>query len=392
MSSVSSAFPTSNLEVCSAFVLDRSNFLDNIVDAVQIEDYNQDAQKMLELVRSNQLINVIARCLTDKDAAITSKALLALGNLIASDDSNVRSDAFAVAAKALDTLRVLGQDADQAAGVAFVLRNLATFRTTDDDVPIESVITDMINLYTKQAAVHRVLSDVLWAATTIGCYKDIDTDSLLSILLVPHKKTRFPALNLLGDQISEDVFPSRHHERTYVILTTLLLTKEYGCAKGLHLLLWALSNLVVEGDYGKRFLTDADVRDRIVKLSSCRSERKWNIAREATWVLVNAIAKTDLTPIFEGAEEIRDQLYDTLQLTDELCTNATERKALTEAITKVASYYGIGDETEEDEAYEEEADETDAMPDLSNVVFEIHNPDAADMEIDDTFAPPAAIP
>lgn len=402
--SASTAFPTSALDVCSGFVLDRAHFLDQITDAVNVEDSNRDAEKMLSLLQSNQLINIVGRCLSDASKKINRKALLALGNLMASDNAAVGDDAHAVAMKALDpVLRDLGKSEKLASGVGFVLRNLAKFGATDDDVPqkVSAIVSEMIARYAGDSN-DEILFDLLWAAIQLQCFKQVDTGSLLAILAYPRNSITYPALSLLGDQLSEDEYDTHYHDVTYDVLRALLL-EERG-RNTLHLALWCLTNLVVEGWMGERFLQDEELRAFISNLAECSAVRKAHVAREAMYVLANAIAKTDLAPLFEDNDELRDSLYTTLQKADAQCLSASDHKALTEAITKVGAFYEVEteEETDEEETDEEEAstiveevipEEEDGVPtypDLSGVIFEIHNPSAFegtdDKNVDNLFA------
>jgi hypothetical protein len=388
----SAAFPTSALDVCSGFVLDRVHFLDQITDAVNVEDSNCDAEKMLSLLQSNQLINIVGRCLSDASKKINRKALLALGNLMASDNAAVAADAHAVAMKALDpVLRDLGKSEKLASGVSFVLRNLAKFAATDDDVPqkVPAIVSEMISHNESVGYDDEVLIDLLWAAIQLQCFKQIDTGALLTILYHNRNNTTYPALSLLGDQLSEDTYAACYHHITYDVLRDLLLNERGRSI--LHLALWCLTNLVVEGSMGLRFLQDEELLAFVANLAECSAVRKAHVAREAMYVLANAIAKTNLAPLFEDNDELRDSLYTTLQKADAQCLSASDHKALTEAITKVGVFYEVETEEETEEVADEEAttiadedeEEVPTYPDLSGVVFEIHNPSAFEVSADD---------
>jgi hypothetical protein len=310
------SFYLTNLDANTAFVLDRSAFLDTVVDAVEREDHNEEAAKMITVLANNAFIPIVARLISNNDQTVRQKALLALGNLIASNNPHVREQAVAATIGILQSLEKAFEDDKDRHGAAYVCSNLARFMPRRNNAQVKDLLLNGLVDGVASDMSNASVSDLLHGLIALSAQKTIPTELLLDVLSNFSKKTVSPALNILGDQIAEefmgdDIIAERF--RAYEVLRTLLLTHPLRAAD-LVVFFWTLSNLVVESEMPDNFLQDIVMVEAVCEFSAhptklLGSKKHYDGVFNAVWVLVNAIVKSDLYMVpYTTLELIRETL------------------------------------------------------------------------------------
>lgn len=287
-----------------AFVLDRSKFLDTVTDAVTYEAQDPAAERMIALLENQTFLLTIPALLCDKDLTVRNKAFLALGNLIASDNRKIAQMSFGVAAKGFKYVERGFTDKETFAGAAYVLHNLAV-RIRDwkelgqDHLKSLVVDTAAAKLRAEDCMV-MATRDLLHTVHMIGKATDAPTEVLIQLLSKKAKRLLsekakgiyHTALKMLGEQISEENFKLVHVRPTYDCYRNLIVGGTHNSFVW-HELLWGFSNIVVEEGMADIFLADHDVREEIITIATMHTT--YNEEAEATWTLLNAVSKADVT-------------------------------------------------------------------------------------------------
>lgn len=305
------SFYSTDLEVMMAFVLDRSKFLDSVVDAITTENTDPAAAQFISLLENQTFLLTMPALLCDKDADVRKKAYLALGNLIASDNAKIARLAFHIAAKSFKYVE-RGFESDATfAGAAYVLHNLALRIRQWEDNNADMLRTATLSTAKKMIrneCANSAKKDLLFAVNNIGKATDVPVNVLLALMKMKNKSAFRVALNMLSDQLSAD-FDSDYLDETYDTLRLLIAenTHEKIKAEVWRNLLWAFSNLVVEPGMADKFLDDHAAITLITEITE--DEVNYLPAVESAWTLVNAIAKATLDAV-EAPTLIT--IYDTL--------------------------------------------------------------------------------
>lgn len=406
MSSFIAPFYSSDLEAMTALVLNRSQFLDSVTDAVTYEDKMPDAAKMVSVLEKNAFLSLIPAFLTDADTSIRKKAYLALGNLIASDNRAVAEVAFKSAYGAFLTKKF--DFANDAHGVAYVLGNMALrikqwpeFYANNLDI----CVTDIL-LYAKCHLTADLPSpvkhDLLWIFRQLDCAWMLTASRLIELLNQKEKKTFRTALYLLGELVSADICPDDTVTPVYNYLEEAL-AKQVTPFKTKHEHLWMLSNLVLEDGVAKDFFDDQGFFDVVANV--IRLDKDERSVIEAVYVIVNCLTRVpprdlthfrllevqDLLTIFLDHEfgranfrtEVRDMLdkvnesvtarYVPVEVprTDDDESTVYEETGMDMEIDYEASWVPTGSEQAEAEIYAQ------AQPPCELPSFTIYNPPSA---------------
>jgi hypothetical protein len=339
MSSSSSAvsFYKSDLEVMTAFVQDRSKFLDTVVDAITLEGKDAAADKMVSLLEHSAFLQFMPALLADKSAEMRSKALQALGNLICSDNAAIASAAFKVAERDFGLISSCARDADTMASGVYVAYTMA-FRInsllSDKKAPM---IAPLVSLAKDLVKEHRtcVARDMLYVLKTFGTCTDVHTCDLIALAYSSSKLTRRTALAMLADQVSGDNFDTQYCDDVYDILAGFCLDMHAGKKHGAttrHEVAWTLSNLVTEDGIADRFFQDKHVFEAIVE--KMLFDPDCSVAAENAWVLVNAVATCDVNQLKGNfLQRLRSELNN--YKNSRYILNASTKKAVAEALEKI---------------------------------------------------------
>jgi hypothetical protein len=288
------SFYKSDLEVMTAFVMDRSKFLDTVVDAITSEGKNDAATKMVSLLENGAFLQFMPVLLSDKTAELRSKALLALGNLICSDNPAVASAAFKIAEREFNTIEACARDPETMEGGAYVVFTLA-FRINSLLGGKQSpLIGHLLSVAKDLVGEHRtcVARDMLYVIKMFGTCTDVHMNDLLYLMESSNKLTRRTALSLLADQVSRDDFDAEHCDVVYDTLSHFYFDMKSHNAHTRHEVAWTLSNLVTETGMADKFFDDADLFDAVVDAMLLDSD--CSAAAENAWVITNAVAKCDI--------------------------------------------------------------------------------------------------
>ncbi len=305
MSTIAS-FYTTDLEATTALVLDRSGFLDSVTDAVNYEDKDNNAAKMVSILGTGAYFSILSVLLQDADATIRNKAFLALGNLIASDNDAVAKSAVKYAYNAISEMKNR-RSPDIIHGLAYVLGNLAQyFARRGDHLAFpsakpcySSVVTRLAKEIVSADTPAKALRDLLWVFKHLKAPTAVDTQTLIAILKKKEKKTFKTALYLLGEQVSELDFASCKEESDFTLceelydyLSFAIDTEFKAPFNTLVEHLWILSNLLVEPGMGSKFFQDGvDYTYSLYEdvLTIIRLGENRRAIPEAVWVLANAL-------------------------------------------------------------------------------------------------------
>jgi hypothetical protein len=286
------SFYTSNLEVNTAMILDLSEFLDKVTDAVNCESTNSDAARMVAILVSNDFIRLIARLADPKRPKIASKALLALGNLINSDNDTASKLALGSTVKNLQAICDCFKYTHSRNGAAYLSVCLAKhFAKTSANVEQRRILVNaLIEALTDSLGVHTsdmALKDMLQSVDILSESRRVSTNLLLHILDTnKNSSVRCVALNLLEDHSAENF--DQYALRSMNILLKLL-PNSYN--NEMHKILHVLSNIVVEAGMADVFLSDSN---SVSEVCSCIPDNN------ALWVIGNAVNKcSDLATVPE---------------------------------------------------------------------------------------------
>lgn len=295
VSTVASApvsFYKSDLEVMTAFVKDRSKFLDTVVDAITYEATDDAAKNMVSLLENSAFLQFMPVLLADNDSELCTKALLALGNLIASDNHKVAYGAFKVAVAYYDAIRACAYDSSTEGDGAYVLYSMAlcseTFSIGGVDV-IDLIVNDAKALIKSNN--NRVARDMLYVLQKFGNYNDVSTIDLLYFINSSNKHAQHAALDILGEQVSMEDFDTTYVNAVYDSLRALVLDNSFGVSAR-RTLAWAFSNLVTENGMADRFFKDTELYDAIIE--DMLHDYDSRISSESAWIIGNAIVNAAL--------------------------------------------------------------------------------------------------
>ena len=285
-------FYKSDLEVMTAFVKDRSKFLDTVVDAITYEATDDAAKNMVSLLENSAFLQFMPVLLADNNPELCTKALLALGNLIASDNHKVAYGAFKVAVSNYDAIRACAYDSSTEGDGAYVLYSMAmcseSFSNGGVDV-MDFIVNDAKKLVKSNN--NRVARDMLYILQKFGNCNDVATVDLLYFINSSNKRARHAALDILGEQVSMEDFDTTYVNAVYDSLRALILDNNFNVSTR-HTLAWTFSNLVTENGMADRFFKDTELYDAIIE----DMLHDWNsrITSESAWIIGNAIVNADL--------------------------------------------------------------------------------------------------
>lgn len=296
----SPAFYKNDLEARTDFVCDRHKFLDYVVDAVQMEEMDDDARRFLDLFVNNGYTWILLRLLKNNatDTKTRKKIFLALGNLLASVDTRVSSAAVVAINNEMEPVfEALNSTNDKLQkGAAFVLMNFAKHKW---DGEIEVVLHNLndSNFYAQTSK--QALRDILWAHLYSKNEALISLANLVKILETYQSELFImnPALQILADRTDESI-PAEFMPGLLATLTGLAVNH---AVKG-ETRMWTyfnLANLLAEdGADHEQFLND----DMLVVLTRDitnhfeMGEDHEHFAVEALWCVGNVIAKRTPNP------------------------------------------------------------------------------------------------
>jgi hypothetical protein len=292
--SVSASFPKSDLEVMTAFVQDRSNFLDTVVDAINAEGTDASAAQMVTALESGSFINFIPALLLDKDASVRSKALLALGNLIASDNAVVAGLAAQATIRTFESgfSACLGNKRTFK-GAVYVLYTAAIYNAGNkafEKVRARLVEFAKLALMNCETDNYAVLQDIVYALSQLGCAAAINTPNLLSLIEFGSNRARRMALRILGDRISGE-FDSVYFRPTYDCFRSVITSGKKLGTLFCNELYWSLSNLITENGMADAFLQDAIFFEAVVEEMLLHPNA--DVAAECAWTIGNALYNAD---------------------------------------------------------------------------------------------------
>ena len=291
------SFYKSDLEVMTAFVQDRSKFLDTVVDAIQLEGKNDAATKMISLLENSAFLQFMPALLTDKNTALCAKALLALGNLIGSDNHKVASAAFTVAEHNFSTIVNCARNDKIRAVSAYVIYALAlriNALLSDKRAPLITPIVTIAKELVKSPC-DRAARDMLFVLNMFGTCADVATSDLLRLLTSSSRLTRNMALSLLATQVSLEGFDTAYCDAVYDGLRTIIMDGKKRATPTRRELAWAFSNLVTEDGMADKFFQDSKLFDVVVHKMLDDDDKGVN--SENAWILTNAIIRADRTKL-----------------------------------------------------------------------------------------------
>lgn len=339
---MSVSFYTSNLDANTAFVLDRRAFLDTIVDAVEHEDWNANAAKMIAVLTENSFIPIVARLTGNNDGALQRGALHAIGNLIASNNPVARAKALSATLNELKSIeKAFGSDKSRYAA-AYVCANLAQFMS-DKDCPIvrQIVLNGLVDGVATEMSPTAV-RDLLRAIKYLSAERAVPREVLLDLLSARYsKRTVRAALDILGDQVSDETAADDFDAlrfRTYEVLRSLLLDVPLRI-KDRVIYFWTLSNLVVESGIPDTFLTDAIFVEKVCEHCTRPaphqgSKHHFDSVFNAVWSIINAIVKSDLICVSYSTLELLQNTL--LTAACSLPPTSTVQGNIREALEKIA--------------------------------------------------------
>ena len=267
----------------TAFVKDRSKFLDTVVDAITYEATDDAAKKMVSLLENSAFLQFMPVLLADNDPELCTKALLALGNLIASDNLKVAYGAFKVAVAYYDAIRACAYDSSTEGGGAYVLYSMAvcseTFRNKCVDV-MDFIVNDAKTLVKSNN--NRVARDMLYILQKFGNYDDVATDDLLYFINSSNKRAQHAALDILGEQVSMEDFDTTYVNAVYDSLRALILDNDFNASTRCTLA-WTFSNLVTEIGMADRFFKDTELYDAIIE--DMLHDYDSRVSSESAWII-----------------------------------------------------------------------------------------------------------
>jgi len=294
-SSSTVSYFTSELEVMMAFVLDRSKFLDTVTDAVTYETHDPAAERMIALLENQTFLLTIPALLCDKDLKVRSKAYLALGNLIASDNRKIAQMAFGVAVKGFKYVERGFKEQETFAGSAYALHNIAMrirdWKELGQDHVKSLVVDTACAKMNMEECTPAAMRDLLHTVHMLGSAADVPTEVLLRLVSTKAKGIHKTALKMLGEQLSDTDFKLAFVRPAYDCYRGLILNGQYNSV-GWQEVFWGFSNVVVEDGIADHFLADDDLLCTIIEIATAHHAYVGEC--EATWVLVNAIAKADV--------------------------------------------------------------------------------------------------
>jgi hypothetical protein len=282
------SFYTSNLEANTAMILDLSEFLEKVIDAVNCESTHSDAAKMVSILASNDFIRLIARLADPKRPKIASKALLALGNLMNSDNDTARRLAITSACKNIqaicDCFKYMASRNGAAYGAYCLAKHFA--KSSDNEEQRSIVVNAVMEALTNTLSVKTsdmALKDMLRSVDMLSESQRVSTNLLLHILDTnKNSSVRCAALDLLLDH-SAGNFDQYALRSTNILLKLLPNSCDFDDGgKEMRKILHALSNIVVEAGMADIFLSDSK---RVSEVCSCIPDNN------ALWVIANALSK-----------------------------------------------------------------------------------------------------
>lgn len=280
-----------------AFVTDRGKFLQCVIDAVQEEHADPAAAKMIVfLTKSSVFLPAMPALLNDKDPRIREDAFLALGNLIVSDNKEMRKYAFDTACKCYPHIVAAFAVHETFGCAAYVLRCMSLSVNLLRENKMCQIVLNDAKSNISNAVSPCSKCDLLDVINNIGAATDVPIEALLDLVTVKNPKIAFTALNMLGDCMSGP-YPEVYFDRTYQTLRLMLSEdkKTPTAHKMIKTLLWTFANLVTEKGVCDKFLNDLECVNFI--LAIVYNEGEFDIAKEGVWVLGNALANVNIKSV-----------------------------------------------------------------------------------------------
>jgi hypothetical protein len=296
--SVPTTFYTTDLDVMIAFINDRSKFLDTVVDALIDEGRNANAAKMVAVLGEGSFFRFLPALLVD-NAEVRPKVLLALGNLISSDNTAVAKEAFKIAEDNFLVIRDCLGDKATVRSAAYVIHSLAAYlavngRNFNKAFIIYTLVDTAMEWIARQQNIEVVDKDLLFVIWKFGDCTDVPTDRLLGLLDSSYKWVRRVALSMLTDQLSREDFDATYCDEVYDYLRSLMTDGKKRSEAKRHELAWAFSNLVTEDGMADVFFKDSQLVDTVIE--NMLSDYS-NVAVENVMILANAVEKADMTTL-----------------------------------------------------------------------------------------------
>ncbi len=294
MPSIAAATPVSELKLRTNFILNRKAFLDDVCEAIHNEDIPQYAE-MLKLLIVNDYIPVIARLMTDTDADLSDQATWTMANLLGSDSREVRSAANAACLPFTEEIFANLCSDKKLRSTAYLLFNWTRRFTKNDDVDerVLKLLDDNFISTVKKATIRVDLLHSINASLTRTHAGHKASHNLLGLFKNAGKKEFSLLLDCIGEICSEDgtAFAEADISLALDTFETLLIRSPFEITDTDRTnILHALSNFVTEPTVADKFFTRCYLRNEVTLLCEdvCVSSRK-----EATWVLCNAISRSE---------------------------------------------------------------------------------------------------
>lgn len=254
MNSSSAAY--TDLDARTQFVLNRVEFLKSIPDVLRNEDDPANAAK-LAVWRDNNYIALVVRCIMDPTEEIYDNAIWATGNLLGSDDKQVREmTRNAITEEVLNLLVTMNGYKTLSApvrnGICYLLYNLSRY-ALPEKIAFKiggEVFKNVLELRLNKSIYKDALSDYLHTIQHIAKdnAKAVNTALLVSALdkFPIHTTTYSSLLNIVGTLAEQ--------ENSYISINDEdALMKHFGkhimevSGRQRREMLWILSNLLAEG-------------------------------------------------------------------------------------------------------------------------------------------------
>lgn len=285
VSSATVSFYKSDLEAITAFIKDRMKFLDTIIDAVNSEEYNSDAERCVALLEKSPYFVFLPDLITES-TTMCENALLALGNCISSNNNDVSVIARRTAFQNFNLILNCFKDPKTEKVASYIVYCLS--KSTISPSEITSLL-DVARTYVNSASA-QVAREMLFIIYYFGDMTDVSTKLLLEFLASANKKAQYKAVRLLGEQVSEDDFDKSFTKDIYDYVRKYLMS-DIDIHTNVEVA-WTLANLMTEPHMGDVLFADSEFYEFVLKKMSDYANPS---SIECCWALLNAFYKCDKT-------------------------------------------------------------------------------------------------
>jgi hypothetical protein len=300
----------------SAFIKDRTKFLKTIVEAVNCESTNIDAQNCVKLFEDSPIFRFLPSLIAENNE-ICENSFLALGNLISSDNKTVAYVAAHTAFNHFKLIKECFNNHETAKAASYIVYALSNLELTIDQ---KNTLIDLAKIHVKSNT-SQIAFEMLEIIKNFGDCYDIPIDLLLKFANLPKVKIQKWALQLISDQVSNNKFDTTYSKKVYDYLRSLILTSNNIIAA------FTLANLMTIDNNGDYLFTDNDFLNSITTIMQQNVAAK-NI--EYCWILLNSFHTVNksklnddtLTKLETALKLFAGKL--TLTQFDKMCCNVNE--------------------------------------------------------------------